>query len=74
MPLQMEQPPAPPGGGKAPPPRELNVLRIPIVFIPREVRKYDEVVTFDINGLHKIDVRLTGEGAPLKLELERTED
>lgn len=50
------------------------MLKIPIIFTPRECIKYDETLTFDINGLHKIDVRITGEGSPFKLELERTED
>lgn len=36
--------------------KELNVLKIPIVFTPRECIKYNETITFDINGLHKIDV------------------
>jgi len=49
-------------------------LKIPIVFTPRECRKYEETITFDLNGLHKIDVKITGEGIPLKLELEKTED
>lgn len=31
-------------------------------------------MTFDINALHKIDVRITGEGIPFKLELEKAED
>ena len=51
---------------------ENNILKIPIIFIPRESKKYEEIITFDINGLHKIDVKITGEGIPLKLELERT--
>lgn len=54
--------------------KELNVLRIPIVFTPREHKKYDQIISFDVNGLQKIDVRITGEGIPLKLELEHTED
>jgi hydrocephalus-inducing protein len=54
--------------------KEKNVLKIPIVFTPRESLKYNETVTFDINGLHKIDVKITGEGIPFKLELEKTED
>ena len=49
-------------------------MKIPIIFIPRESRKYDETITFDINGLHKIDIKISGEGIPFKLELERTED
>lgn len=54
--------------------KENNVLKIPIVFTPRESRKYEEIITFDINGLHKIDVKISGEGIPFKLELEKTED
>jgi hydrocephalus-inducing protein len=49
-------------------------LKIPISFTPRECIKYEEVITFDINNLHKIDVKITGEGIPFKLELEKTED
>ena len=45
------------------------MLQIPITFTPRECVKYDESVVFDINGLHKIEVRFTGEGVPLKLDL-----
>jgi len=50
------------------------VLKIPIQFIPRECIKYAETITFDINGLHKIDVNIAGEGVPFKLELDKTED
>lgn len=53
---------------------EHNILKIPITFTPRECIRYDQTVTFDINNLYQIDVRLTGEGIPLKLELEKTED
>jgi len=50
-----------------------NVLRIPFIFSPRDNIKYEEIVQFDINGLHKIDVKITGEGIPLRLELEKSE-
>ena len=36
--------------------------------------KYQENLTFDINSLNKIHVKIKGEGIPLKLEVERTED
>lgn len=49
-------------------------LDVPIVFTPRELKKYEETVSFDINGLHVVDVRITGEGVPLKLDLVRAED
>lgn len=51
-----------------------NVLKVPVVFTPRELSKYQETVEFDINGLHKIGVAIRGEGVPLKLELEKAED
>ena len=51
-----------------------NILKVPILFTPREFNKYQETVEFDINGLHKIGVTFRGEGVPLKLELERAED
>jgi len=44
-------------------------LLIPIIFTPREIKKYHEVVTFDFNGLYTIDVTITGEGIPLLLDL-----
>jgi len=31
--------------------------------------KYREVVTFDFNGLYKMDVVISGEGIPMQLEL-----
>lgn len=31
-------------------------------------------MTFDINNLHKIEVKISGEGIPFKIELEKTED
>lgn len=54
--------------------KEHNVLRIPIVFTPRECLRYEESVVFDINGLQQVQLRFTGEGVPLKLEFERNED
>ncbi|EGR29178.1 hypothetical protein IMG5_161280 [Ichthyophthirius multifiliis] len=54
--------------------KENNILKIPIIFTPRESKKYEETLTFNINGLHTIDVRIFGEGVPLKLELENSQD
>lgn len=51
-----------------------GTLDIPIVFTPREIKKYEEIVSFDINQLHKVDVKITGEGIPLKLDLSSAED
>jgi len=53
---------------------EINIISVPIIFTPREIKNYEEIVQFDINNLHKIDVKIIGEGIPMKLELERAED
>lgn len=50
------------------------MVKVPIMFTPREFKKYSEDFVFDINGLNKIIVKVKGEGIPLKLELEKTED
>lgn len=44
---------------------EADKLQIPILFTPRELRSYQEAVTFDFNGLYKVDVLVKGEGIPL---------
>lgn len=44
-------------------------LEIPIIFTPRVIKKYTEVIRFDFNGLYTIDVTVTGEGIPMQLEL-----
>ena len=48
---------------------KVEKLEIPIIFTPREIQKYKEVITFDFNGLYTIDVAITGEGIPMVLEL-----
>lgn len=35
---------------------------------------YSEEIEFDINGLHKINFPIRGEGCPLKLELQKAEN
>lgn len=35
-------------------------LEIPIVFTPREIKKYNEVIKLDFNGLYQIDVVVKG--------------
>jgi hydrocephalus-inducing protein len=44
-------------------------LEIPIIFTPREIKKYQETITFEFNGLYTVDVVITGEGIPMTLEL-----
>ena len=45
-------------------------LEVPIIFTPREIKKYQETITFDFNNLYTIDVVITGEGIPMLLELQ----
>eukprot|EP00830_Metopus_es_P004011 TRINITY_DN13708_c0_g1_i2.p1 TRINITY_DN13708_c0_g1~~TRINITY_DN13708_c0_g1_i2.p1 ORF type:complete len:852 (-),score=171.11 TRINITY_DN13708_c0_g1_i2:10-2565(-) len=48
-------------------------LKIPIVFTPRDMRKYEETINFDFNGIYKANIVVKGEGIPLLLELTKTE-
>ena len=47
-----------------------DILEIPIQFIPREYTKYKDVIKFRFNNIYDVDVEVTGEGIPLKVELE----
>ena len=51
-------------------PDESAKLEIPIVFTPREIRKYAETIKLDFNGLYFVDVQVTGQGIPLNLDLK----
>lgn len=51
-------------------PGEENKLQIPIVFTPREIRKYSETVRLDFNGLYFVDLQIAGQGIPLNLDLK----
>ena len=42
---------------------------IPIIFTPREIKIYREVIWFDFNEIYKFDVEIKGEGIPMNLEL-----
>ena len=44
-------------------------LAIPIIFTPREIKIYREVIWFDFNEIYKFDVEIKGEGIPMNLEL-----
>lgn len=44
-------------------------LLIPIIFTPREIKAYNEVIIFDFNGIYKIQVTIKGEGIPMSIEL-----
>ena len=45
-------------------------LEVPIIFTPREIKKYYEVIKLDFNGLYQIDVVVKGQGIPLLLDLK----
>ena len=48
-------------------------LLIPIIFTPREIQKYQEVIWFDFNGIYKVEIEIKGEGIPMNLELVNPE-
>ena len=52
---------------------EKKKLQVPIIFTPREITNYSEVITFDINNVMKYQVTIKGEGVPVKLELASRE-
>lgn len=59
-----------PGQVLMPQPSEDAMLQIPIMFTPRDIKSYNDTVTFDFNNLYKVDVQIKGEGIPLHLELK----
>jgi hydrocephalus-inducing protein len=38
------------------PDKKDNILKVPILFTPREIRKYEESITLDFNGLYQVKV------------------
>jgi hypothetical protein len=42
---------------------------IPVSFMPREVTTYKAELSFEVNGLSRIPVTVSGEGTKLRLEL-----
>jgi len=51
-----------------------NILKVPIVFTPRDIMKYEETIQLDINNLHKMELKVMGEGIPFKIDLDKQED
>ena len=47
-----------------------DILEIPIQFVPRDYVKYKDIIKFKFNNIYDVDVEVTGEGIPLKVELE----
>lgn len=51
------------------PDKKDNTLKVPILFTPREIRKYEESITLDFNGLYQVKVLIRAQGIPLNLDL-----
>ena len=47
-----------------------DILEIPIIFLPREIKKYREIINFKFNGIYDQEIEILGEGIPIKLEIE----
>lgn len=45
-------------------------IEIPITFTPRALKKYEESIVFDFNGIYKIEVKILGEGIPMIISLQ----
>lgn len=54
--------------------QDLEIKRIPIVFSPREVRKYKEKITFVINNNHEMHLIVEGEGCRFLLDVVHPTD
>ena len=48
-------------------------LEIPILFTPREIRKYSETIKLDFDGLYQVEVQVVGQGTALNLGLKDPE-
>lgn len=55
---------------KAAEPKPDMRLAVPIIFTPREIKKYQETIKLDFNGLYQIDVVVKGQGIPMLLDLK----
>jgi len=51
------------------PDKDSNILKVPILFTPRECRKYEEKVRLDFNNLYQVDILVKAQGIPLNLDL-----
>jgi hydrocephalus-inducing protein len=48
-------------------------LEVPILFTPREIRKYSETIKLDFDGLYQVEVQVHGQGTALNLGLKDPE-
>lgn len=44
-------------------------MKVDIVFYPREARRYQETIPFEINGLSTMNVEIFGEGTDMKVQM-----
>ncbi len=44
-------------------------VSVPIAFVATDAKRYNEVIPIEVNGLYKVDVNVTAEGTPLRLEV-----
>jgi hypothetical protein len=54
--------------------KNLEIKSIPIIFSPREVKKYKEKITFIINNNHEINITIQGEGCRFLLDVVYPQD
>ena len=47
-----------------------DILEINIQFVPRDYVKYKNIIKFKFNNIYNVDVEVTGERIPLKIEFE----
>eukprot|EP00698_Gefionella_okellyi_P022526 TRINITY_DN7486_c0_g1_i1.p1 TRINITY_DN7486_c0_g1~~TRINITY_DN7486_c0_g1_i1.p1 ORF type:complete len:4186 (-),score=1237.39 TRINITY_DN7486_c0_g1_i1:99-12656(-) len=50
-----------------------ETVAMTLTFAPRDVTMYKENIAFEINGLYTVNVIISGEGAPMRLELLKPE-
>jgi len=49
--------------------KDNNCMKVPVLFTPRECRKYEEKVRLDFNNLYQVDIIVKAHGIPLNLDL-----
>jgi len=49
-------------------------VQVPVKFTPREIRTYNGIIPFEINGIYPVNIYFAGEGTPMNLVLEEPED
>ncbi|RYY33055.1 hypothetical protein EON62_04655, partial [archaeon] len=47
-----------------------QVINVPVTFMPRQAQAYGDMIPFEINGLHVVNVEVRGTGVPLALDVQ----